>query len=280
MCCEPTCRRSRREVRPQRAPRRPPADPVAEATCHCRRAAHSRADTRGAGRDYRPGPAEPSAGAARAAAAGRPNPQRRQRRPAKPPRERSRPRRLPHPRPRRSGTTVTSCTCGGPSATGRPWHSAPTPATSAAPSTRCASPCWSARSPSSRWAGSSSCRWSPARCDPRTRSPPWARSIRLGHRENGSDPTGPARSSAPRPSVFDDMLDAVEGAEDHALVSERRLRDFLSDAAHELRTPIAGVQAVSEHLLRADLRGPNVRRPCSLWCASPTAPQGWSTTCS
>lgn len=50
--------------------------------------------------------------------------------------------------------------------------------------------------------------------------------------------------------AFDEMLDAVVGAEDRARDSEQRLRDFVSDAAHELRTPVAAVQASAEHLLR------------------------------
>ena len=42
-------------------------------------------------------------------------------------------------------------------------------------------------------------------------------------------------------SAFDDMLDALEA-------SEHRARKFLVDAAHELRTPIAGIQVAAEQL--------------------------------
>lgn len=51
-------------------------------------------------------------------------------------------------------------------------------------------------------------------------------------------------------AAFDAMLDRLETALDAARASEARMRQFLSDAAHELRTPIAGVQASAETLLR------------------------------
>jgi two-component system, OmpR family, sensor kinase len=49
--------------------------------------------------------------------------------------------------------------------------------------------------------------------------------------------------------AFDEMLDELEGAEARARQAEQRTRTFLADAAHELRTPIAGVQAAAETLL-------------------------------
>ena len=79
-----------------------------------------------------------------------------------------------------------------------------------------------------------------------------ARSIGDGDRGRRLRPDRPATELGTTAQAFDDMLDAVEGAERHALESEQRLRDFLSDAAHELRTPIAGVQASAEHVLRSD----------------------------
>ena len=51
-------------------------------------------------------------------------------------------------------------------------------------------------------------------------------------------------------ATFDDMLDALEGAEHRALASEERMRRFVADAAHELRTPITGIAAAAEAVLQ------------------------------
>ena len=51
-------------------------------------------------------------------------------------------------------------------------------------------------------------------------------------------------------AAFDQMLDALEQAIDEARASDAATRRFLADASHELRTPIAAVQASIETLLR------------------------------
>ncbi len=79
-----------------------------------------------------------------------------------------------------------------------------------------------------------------------------ARGIREGDRGSRLRPDRTDTEIGATAHALDDMLDAVEGAESQALEAERRLRVFLSDAAHELRTPIAGLQAASEHLLRSN----------------------------
>ncbi|MCV7013857.1 HAMP domain-containing histidine kinase [Mycolicibacterium madagascariense] len=68
---------------------------------------------------------------------------------------------------------------------------------------------------------------------------------RRGQRLNAGDEAELGRAAA----AFDDMLDALEGAERRALSSERALRRFVADAAHELRTPIAGIGAAAEAAL-------------------------------
>lgn len=79
-----------------------------------------------------------------------------------------------------------------------------------------------------------------------------ARQITRGDRQRRLDPH-PATSELGRTATaFDEVLDAVVGAEERALASEHRLRTFLSDAAHDLRTPLTGAQAAAEHVLRED----------------------------
>jgi signal transduction histidine kinase len=84
-----------------------------------------------------------------------------------------------------------------------------------------------------------------------------ARSIAGGDRGRRLAPTRRNTELGATAAAFDDMLDALEGAEHQARVaeaasraSEERTRRFVADAAHELRTPIAGVQAVAEAVLQ------------------------------
>lgn len=76
-----------------------------------------------------------------------------------------------------------------------------------------------------------------------------ARSIAAGDRGRRLRPDRPDTELGRMAGAFDDMLDAVEGAEGRARAAEARVRDFVLEAAHELRTPLAGVQASAEALL-------------------------------
>lgn len=71
-----------------------------------------------------------------------------------------------------------------------------------------------------------------------------ARSIAAGGRGARLDPARTDTELGRTAAAFDDMLDSLEG-------SEARTRRFVADAAHELRTPIAGVQAVAEALVHS-----------------------------
>jgi len=79
-----------------------------------------------------------------------------------------------------------------------------------------------------------------------------AKTVSQGNRGNRLAPTRTDTEIGQTAQAFDEMLDELEGAEARAQQAEERTRAFLADAAHELRTPIAGVQAAAETLLHHD----------------------------
>jgi two-component system OmpR family sensor kinase len=79
-----------------------------------------------------------------------------------------------------------------------------------------------------------------------------AKTVSQGNRGSRLLPTRTDTEIGQTAQAFDEMLDELEGAEARARQAEERTRAFLADAAHELRTPIAGVQAAAETLLHHD----------------------------
>jgi signal transduction histidine kinase len=85
------------------------------------------------------------------------------------------------------------------------------------------------------------------------------RDVAVTARRIGAGRSGERLSSRPHDvelaemvAAFNEMLDALEAAVERSQALEQASREFLADAAHQLRTPIAGIRASVGTLLRTD----------------------------
>lgn len=79
-----------------------------------------------------------------------------------------------------------------------------------------------------------------------------ARRIADGRTGERLRPDRPETELGRMATAFDEMLDALEDAVDEARDAEARMRIFLAQAAHQLRTPVAALRSCVDALLRID----------------------------
>lgn len=82
-----------------------------------------------------------------------------------------------------------------------------------------------------------------------------ARATAAGQTGKRLEPQDPGSELGRMTVAFNEMLDAQEEALATAREAEQRSRTFLAEAAHQLRTPVAGMKAAAEALVLTDDEG-------------------------